>query len=205
MPTGYTAKIEDGISFVEFAWGCARGMGALIEMRDAPFDAPIPERFQPSDYHKRGMEEATRELQRLLAMTADDADKAAREAHAARHKDWVRSIDRNQRLREKYEAMLGEVRAWRPPTPDHEGLKTFMIEQLETSIEFDCGANLYRAAEPQPETGEQWRMGRIANASRDIDYHHKEYLAEVDRVEARNAWVAALRRSLQPTDAAGIP
>jgi hypothetical protein len=36
MPTGYTAAIKDGISFEKFVWDCARGMGALVMMRDEP-------------------------------------------------------------------------------------------------------------------------------------------------------------------------
>ena len=36
MPTGYTDKIKDGITFKEYAMGCARAFGALITMRDNP-------------------------------------------------------------------------------------------------------------------------------------------------------------------------
>ena len=51
MPTGYTAKIADGQTFEEFILSCARAFGALVEMRDEPADAPIPEEFKPSAYH----------------------------------------------------------------------------------------------------------------------------------------------------------
>jgi hypothetical protein len=34
MPTGYTDKIKDGISFEEFVLSCARQFGACISMRD---------------------------------------------------------------------------------------------------------------------------------------------------------------------------
>ena len=53
MPTGYTLELYDGkdITFEEFVLKCARAFGALINMRDEPRDAPIPERFEPSYYH----------------------------------------------------------------------------------------------------------------------------------------------------------
>jgi hypothetical protein len=47
MPTGYTAPIADGMTFEQFALGCARAFGALVTMRDEPSDAPIPERLEP--------------------------------------------------------------------------------------------------------------------------------------------------------------
>lgn len=53
MPTGYTANVPDGITFEQFVWQCARGMGALVMMRDEPTGAPIPERFEPSDYNAK--------------------------------------------------------------------------------------------------------------------------------------------------------
>ncbi|VTR91619.1 unnamed protein product [Gemmata massiliana] len=43
--------------------------------------------------------------------------------------------------------MLEHVRAWEPPSTDHENLKQFMIDQLRESIDFDCRGE-YR--EPLP-------------------------------------------------------
>lgn len=51
MPTGYTHKIKDGMTFKEYALRCARNFGALMDMRDDPMDAPIPI-FTPSGYHE---------------------------------------------------------------------------------------------------------------------------------------------------------
>lgn len=67
MPTGYTANVHDGITFEQFVWQCARGMGALVTMRDEPTGAPIPERFEPSDYNAKRLQEAKDELVRLRA------------------------------------------------------------------------------------------------------------------------------------------
>ena len=66
MPTGYTAKLmEQGQTFPEFIMSCARAFGALIMMRDDPANAPIPEKFEPSDYHVRALKKAYVEQTRL--------------------------------------------------------------------------------------------------------------------------------------------
>ena len=65
MPTGYTASVADGrvTEFAPFALQCARAMGALIMMRDEPHDAPIPERFEASDYYSKSLAEARERLE----------------------------------------------------------------------------------------------------------------------------------------------
>jgi len=73
MPTGYTAKLmESGQTFQDFVMQCARAFGACVMMRDDPMDAPIPERFEPSDYNVKRLAEAKAELVKLQAMTNDE-------------------------------------------------------------------------------------------------------------------------------------
>ena len=81
MPTGYTAAIADGVTFEQFALNCARAFGALIDMRDEPSDAPIPERFEPSNYHEKKIAEINDELVRLKEMSQDEAKMVA-------HQEW---------------------------------------------------------------------------------------------------------------------
>lgn len=62
MPTGYTAAIADGIDFKTYALSCARAFGALVEMRDEPANAPIPEEFKPSSYYVTSLASAREEV-----------------------------------------------------------------------------------------------------------------------------------------------
>jgi hypothetical protein len=194
MPTGYTAPIKDGITFEQYALGCARAFGALILMRDDPADAPIPERFEPSDYNRKALEDARAELARLDAMSLVDAASAAESAYVA-------EVDRcNERrreyidLRNKYNAMLAQVVKWEPPTPDHVNYKQFMIDQIRESIDWDC--NEKYITEPERLTGSQWLAKQITEARRMVAYHEKAYAEEVERTNDRNAWIRALRDSL---------
>lgn len=194
MPTGYTAPIKDGITFEQYALGCARAFGALVLMRDEPADAPTPERFEPSDYNLKELEKARTELARLDAMSLADAAVAAENAYSA---EVERCNDRRREytdLRNKYSAMLAKVVKWEPPTPDHVNYKQFMVDQLRKSIDWDC--NEADIIEPERLTGSQWLAKQITEARRSVAYHEKAYAEEVERTNGRNAWIKALRDSL---------
>jgi len=193
MPTGYTGDIYDGkdVSFEDFVWTCARAFGALVTMRDEPTGAPIPEEFKPSDYHVKGLKEAQARLADVEAWDYSRADAEARSNHRAdveRYEKWVLE---NQRRRQDYGLMLIQVKDWTPPTPDHDGLKELMAEQLEKSIEFDCG-------DPHRPTmlhGSTYHRQEADKARRDIEYHTEHHTKEVQRANERTQWVRALRDS----------
>jgi len=197
MPTGYTAQIAKGMTFEEFAMQCARAMGACIDLRDEPVNTPIPDQFGPSDYHVTSRTAAEMELARLSKMTMAEAEEAARAEFLADQADHAAHMQKNDDLRQKYEEMLARVRVWQPPTPDHEGMKKFMIEQLTGSIDFDCDNSYYRDRPPHRLSGPDWLAVKMAAAQHDIDYHTNEHAKEVERVESRNTWLAALRESLK--------
>jgi hypothetical protein len=200
MPTGYTADVQSGkvTEFPDFAMQCARAFGALIMMRDDPADAPIPE-FQPSDYHSKALATAEADVARLSAMTAEQAQTEADAEHAKavrQNNEWNAE---KAACRERYEAMILKVDAWTPPTPDHNGLKEFMLKQLRESIDFDCRPY----DEPKALPGAEWLEKAKARAARSVEYHRDEHAAEVKRTADRNAWVRNLRESLtQPEPAA---
>lgn len=197
MPTGYTADIKDGISFNTFAMNCARAFGALMEMRDLPSGSPIPERFEPSPYHRDKLAEARRQLAYYEGMSDD----AAYDISSAERQDQERSrkqrLQENRNTLEAYQAMLKQARAWTAPTKEHEGLKEFMIKQIEESIRFDDSTKYLTKPTPVI-TVNEWLEGKKSEALTDIAYHKEHYDAEIKRTEERNAWIAALRSSLNP-------
>lgn len=195
MPTGYTADLNDGkqVTFQEFTMKCAREFGALIEMRDEPSAAPIPDEFRPSNYHLDAIEMAKKRLAEVEKWSNTRTEKEANKAFD----DKVRSIkkygEKNEKIGRAYIAMLKQAGKWVPPTKDHEGLKIFMIEQLAESVELDC---LYTPTMPQRLSGKQYRTQLVKSARRDIAYHTKEHAKEVQRARKRSKWVRALRHSL---------
>ena len=194
MPTGYTAPIKDGITFEQFALGCARAFGALVLMRDEPSDAPIPDRFEPSDYHTKAIAEARAELARLDAMSLGDAAIAAENEHLAAIERYRTRLADKRELRRKYEAMLAKVEAWEPPTPEHVEYKNFMRSQIAESIDWDCCEKY--DTEPKATMPREWLAEKIAAVRKNIEYHQGEHAKEVARTESRNVWLKALRDSL---------
>lgn len=198
MPTGYTAKIADGQTFEEFILSCARAFGALVEMRDEPADAPIPEEFKPSAYHTTQIGVARAKMEEIRTMRLSTGERMAKQAFEAETEYHEKRIREARELQAKYEAVLERVREWVPPTPDHVGLKDFMVKQIVSSILFDCTSTIdyYSKNTPVLLTGEQWMAKTAEEAQRRLAYHREELAKEVERVDSRNAWVRALRDSL---------
>ena len=195
MPTGYTLDLYDGkdITFEEFVLKCARAFGVLIDMRDEPIDAPIPERFEPSDYHLKELEKAKKRLKEIKKWDEEKAEQEAERAYREALKEREEFIKKNKLIRKRYEDMLSKVQKWKPPTIEHESLKQFMIQQLVESIEYDC----FIPEMPQRLSGEEYKEQQIKKALSDIDYHEREYAEEVNRVYERNKWLLSLRESLR--------
>lgn len=195
MPTGYTADLYEGEdqSFEAFALSCARNFGALILMRDEAPDAPIP-RFEPSPHHQEEIDKLTERHQKL-----SDPDTAAR-MHATAVEDAAAANRKSARLSreraQRYGAMLGAARSWDPPSPDHAGLKDFMIKQLEESIEHDCRTY---AVEVEPDPVEWARQERV-RAEQRISRAKERLTEDIRRTRERNDWVDKLRASLAGPD-----
>jgi hypothetical protein len=207
MPTGYTSDLHDGkdITFPEFAAKCAHAFGALILFRDSPASTTLPEIVpEEDDYHARKLQEAHDLLAEIGSWSPDEIRTRRDAAFARTHAAWVDGKARDKEMRARYEGMLAEVNAWSSPSPKHDKFKEFMVEQIESSIKFDCGGyepGGYFAAEPQRPLIDEWLQAQEAKATRDMDYHFKEGEADRARQAGRREWVETLRASLEPVRA----
>lgn len=194
MPTGYTCHLYDGEqSFPEYAMTCARAFGACIEMRDDPLDKPIPEKFEPSDYHAKGLAKGQNDLRFWQNATEDEVTAARLGEFDKLQASHMKRIAECAARLARYQKMKAEVQAWQPPTDEHTGLKEFMLQQLETSMS-DC--TTYTTA-PTETSNEDYRAEKIRRAESDIDYHTKEMAKDEERAKGRTDWVQALRDSLR--------
>ncbi len=195
MPTGYTAAIEEGCSFEEYVWGCARAFGACISLRDS--NDPIPEKFEESSYHKKKLDEIEADLMALAGMSElDIKDKLASEVarieadNQKRKEEWKLKKDRNA-------AMLAKSNAWEAPTPDHAKLKEFMISQIYEGDKYNDSPYQEKAPTLHPAA---WKEQEKKRLMKDFLYHTEEHEKETARNNGRNEWVAALRASVpQPS------
>jgi len=193
MPTGYTDCISKEASFKEFATHCAYAFGALVAFRDSGVRDELPKKIEASDYHKKRINELKQE-QRNLKTT--DQGKYNREQHKKDIAYYEGRINEANSLREKYNAMLEKVRAWQPPTPDHDGMKKFMIEQITMSIEGDCDTSYYKEKLNNYILADHYHK-RLAEIPKDIQYHTEKQKEEEKRIAERNGWLQALKKSLE--------
>ena len=192
MPTGYTHNIKDGISFKKFALQCARAFGALIEMRDEPFDAEIPDEIEVDDFHKRAIKSSKKELEQLLKMSREEIEKACETDFQKSMKDWNETNKEKSDLLAKYNQKLLEAKAWIPPTEDHKGLKDFMIQQITDSIKCDYDF----ISKPKKNTVENYLERKKESLLWSINYHTEQHEKAVKSAEGRTAWIRDLKKSL---------
>lgn len=196
MPTGYTAKLmEQGEEFDKFVLRCARAFGALIMMRDDPMDSPIPEEFTSNDWYAKRVEEKSKELSRLRAMTSAERIAYGKKVLSDK-KDQLEEMEARENIEnERLIAMRDKVLAWALPSPDHEGLKKFMIEQLTMSVHDTkyIQGELEKLATTTPL---QLYLDAVAEAERQIEYSNEEHKKELEWTAGRNRWIKELRASL---------
>lgn len=194
MPTGYTADIYDGkdISFNDFALKCARAFGACIEQRDDdPNDKPKLIEKTKDNYHIRRLNEAK---------IWKKPTKAEFDAYVQKQTHYYNEqLDKQNKLKVLYAKMLDKANDWTPPTKEHEGLKKFMIEQLNSSIEFDCKNDYYERElnNIKQLTYNQYIKDMRDSNKWDIEYHTNELKKNNERVDTRNEWISALYKSLE--------
>lgn len=200
MGSGYTFPVIKGeiTTFEAFAMACARAFGPCITMRDDPSDAVIPDQFKPNSYYAHRLEDACERERDLLALTATQKTSAAASAYADALKQWEDSRDEHLLALDRCTSMLDAARSWQPPSEDHQGLKSFMIEQLTSAID----GNSYEAPRPKLQDPDEWFACEMRNAIRDIAYCTEELAKEINRAKLRTEWVRDLRKSLSQTETA---
>lgn len=197
MPTGYTAPLHDGdpITFEQFVLRCSRAMGAAIHQRDEDSDAQITEMTVP-DYYAANVDKAERALIEALSRSSQDwhemQEQEVQQALTYKHE----YVEKRAAMRDRYETMLAAVEQWTPPTKEHNGLKEFMAEQLNTSINFDCGGS-YVPSVPERVPVSEYRDRKIADLSKSLTSEIERFEKERERVRSQNEWVRALRESLK--------
>lgn len=199
MPSGLTSKIYEGkdITFKEFALLCARTFGALIHMRDEPLNAPIRKR-ELDTYYLKQLEKAKKDLADFLVNppTEDSLAKEYEEKVERMRKEDAETNKNRQELKARYEAMLKKVQDWNPPTSEHENLKSFMIKQLNESIDCDC--RVYNQVD-RFATKEEYIKESLSSMHlvKQVEYYQKQHDEEIKKCNNANKWIEELVNSLE--------
>jgi hypothetical protein len=196
MPTCYTEIIEKEIDFKDFVLRCARNFSPLITMREKSLDTPIPEQLKPSQYYLNKLLGLKKELEWIESLSDKELEEKALEEYNERIRDKNNNIDKNNKLRNKYNNMLNKVKKWTPPTPKHRGLKDFMISQIVESINNDCNNHYWLNINITLKTGKDWKFMKIKEFIENISYYESENSREIEKTKNNNIWLKQLRDSL---------
>jgi len=193
MPTGYTAGILDGTTkdFKQFAKQCSRAF--IIHLRDEPMDSEYKDR-EPSDYHLKELEKAKEKLKEVELLTDDEIATQRKSELIDSKKYHIKGEQKQKDDKKKMELFLSEAKAYAPPTKTHKGIGSFMIEQLEKTIDFDCSGTYHTNAlktidsDIENVNAIELRAEMKTDALKDIDRHTKEYNKDLKRCEEHNKW-----------------
>lgn len=206
MPTGYTADIEKGISFKEYATKCLRNFGAAITLRDEPWDTPITKETicgnrDMSHYHKK-LEDANQEYERFISLTEEQKRIDFENEKSEKINRYNGYIQEKLELKKKYLQMLEKVKLFQAPTDDHVALKNFMENQIHDSIEWDCKLNFYyeEIEKTNNKTFEDYLREKEESLLEDIEVQEKEIIDNTDRNDIRWDWI---EKALQAIDEVG--
>lgn len=195
MPTGYSSIIDEGGKFDEYVWRCARAFGPLISMRDDPLDAPIPDKVESlgsENYHQTQLDLAKETLTKLGDMSEAEVRSAAKADYEQAHKYWKKHKDETDKSRALYFAMRDKVQSWKPPTPEHEGLKTFMLSQIDGGMPYESStADIPKLLPP-----DEWKAQKVESAKWDIAYHTKHLAESLEGEQKATAWLNRLRQAV---------
>lgn len=195
MPTGYTAYIEDGsiTTAEDFIMLCARAFGVCISMRDEPLSKPIPQEFAESSFYRDALEQEHKRLSYLRNMTDAEIHEQNESEYQKRVAKRESSVKKDEELKSRYLGLLAKVKDWNPPTPEHDGLKKFCIEQIQMSLPDPR----YYDSPIEKLPDDEWIKTNIRYCLKAIARYEKEAKEEAERTASRNKWLKDLRDSLQ--------
>lgn len=201
MPTGYTSGIYDGKTNTlrEFALECVRAFAPLVEMKDAPYDAVIPQKLEPQiDFYEKKLTELRQESVRVTSLSEEEC--LAESAEEAKVDDEFRQkyLSDVEERRERYDLMMDKVRNWKAGPDD---LKSFMLEQLNLSKDCDCPPEPLKYHEIVTKLpANTWRTKKLNRLDKEIEYYEEQIKKIVDITNKRNEWLDEFWEALNGVD-----
>lgn len=200
MPTGYTSEVHDGktVTLADYLRTCVRAF--ILDMREEPIDAPVPERSTYKDDVVAGYEAKVKaaldDIYELEGLTDAECEDRALAEHNKRVAELTRWNEEKAVVEARYRALLNQIDAWETPHRLR-GVRDFMREQLEQSIKWDCSPYELPSA---PLSGAEWRDAQV-QYSRDAHLRYSADLAKQREGQAHNnAFMETLHAELRRLD-----
>lgn len=203
MPTGYTARIEDGsiTTGKDFLKLCTRAFGIAIDLKDEPLSITTPTKFKPDIYYRNRLDKARAELENAKNMSFEDAKTKMVKSHVNSIKMYKSLAEQYIKHNEKYAKVRAEVEVWNPPTEEHCNLKRFALEQIDISVEKQEWIDYYvqKANEKLDDSDEavkRFIAEQIESCYEEVIRAEAAWEEELERVASKNTWMKKFLDSL---------
>lgn len=204
MPTGYTYGIIEGKikTFPEFAKLCMRAFGATVHMRGSDIEAKYEPQLPAEKYYDSEIEKYNQIL--LKANSSSDEELINERIQELKtNKEYhLTAIEKAKSASLKLIPFLEQINNWNPPTPEHEEVKNFMLEQIKETLKRDGDYSYHENAILElNNTGKiidatQIRKENIELAQKNISYFIKSKYEDIERCKKANQWVEDFLNSL---------
>jgi hypothetical protein len=205
MPTGYTAKIIEGeiTDFKDFAKLCIRNFGATIHMRDDSLDSDYTPDEVPNFYLKN-IESSEKKLELIEKKSDEEIINDLNKDILNDIKYYEEKIAKMKIVCKRLNDMYKKALNFKLLSDDYLNYKLFLIDQLKTTIEYDCDIEYYE--KHLKELNERYKSKKDPNIIRDeiitelrkdIKYYKNTYNEQKTRVKKANDWVQKIFNQLE--------
>lgn len=203
MPTGYTSYIKDGkiTSGKEFLKLCTRAFGIAIDLKEESLDVPTPSHFEPHPYYEKRYKESLKSREKAYSMTLEEVKKDIISKYNDNKGRAEKILEECKDEDKKYLKVREEVEKWTPPTPEHENLKKFCLEQIDMSLNTDLyewyEKDINKELDTSDDTIKKYIDILRDNADKTLKRTYKNWQEELRRVEEKNLWMKQFLDSLE--------
>lgn len=202
MPTGYTSYIKDGkiTSGKEFLKLCTRAFGIAVDLKDESLDVPTPNHFEPHPYYEKAYKDSLVSREKAYSMTLEEVKEDIISKYNDNKSMAEKILEKYKDEDKKYLKVRKEVEKWIPPTPEHENLKKFCLEQIDMSLNISlyewCEEDINKELDTSDDTVRKYIDNLKDYADEKLKRAYKNWQEELRRVEEKNLWMKQFLDSL---------
>ena len=203
MPTGYTSYIKDGkiTSGKEFLKLCTRAFGIAVDLKDESLDVPTPNHFKLHPYYEKAYKDSLASREKAYSMTLEEVKEDIISKYNDNKGRAEKILEEYKDEDKKYLKVREEVEKWTPPTPEHENLKKFCLEQIDMSLNTAlyewCEKDINKELDTSDDTVRKHIDNLKDYADEKLKRAYKNWQAELRRVEEKNLWMKQFLDSLE--------
>lgn len=205
MPTTWTQGIVDkkDLTGKDFLIRFSKSRGELHHMESRPTDAyPEFRTLNVQKYHDN-IKALQDELDEVNSLGEWGLKSRWNDSNQQEQLKFNGAARRDYELRNRYDKIIEDVKAWEPHTPSLQKLQRDAIEHLEYVREFDCRPVDWRETESnlyKPilfATPEEWKEATVEGLEKQIAYNKKQLAEEIQRTHKDNLFISDLISSLE--------